>query len=70
LTAKRSEDRHRGLAENPPLARSTPGKKPNHRKADNSPDRIRRRRATASRARWQPCAPHLFLAGEPEKREY
>jgi integrase len=49
LTAKRIEDWHHGLAENPPLARSTPGKKPNHRKADKSPDGIRSRRATANR---------------------
>src|SRR5262249_29696135 len=31
------------------LARSKPGKKPNHRKADKSPDGVRSRRATANR---------------------
>jgi hypothetical protein len=49
LTAKRIEDWHRSLAEKPPLARSKDGRKPNHRKADKSPDGIRRRRATANR---------------------
>lgn len=49
LTTRRIEDWHHGLTEKPPLARSKPGKKPNHRKADKSPDGIRRRRATANR---------------------
>jgi integrase len=49
LTAKRIEDWHHSLAEKPPLARGKRGKKPNHRKADKSPDGIRRRRATANR---------------------
>jgi integrase len=49
LTAKRIEDWHRSLAEKPPLARSKPGHKPNHRKADGSSDGIRKRRATANR---------------------
>jgi integrase len=49
LIARRIEDWHHGLAEKPALARSKPGKKPNHRKADKSPDGIRRRRATANR---------------------
>jgi integrase len=49
LTAKRIEDWHRSLAEKPPLARSKPGHKPNHRKADGSADGIRKRRATANR---------------------
>lgn len=49
LTAKRIEDWHHGLAEKPPLARSKPSKKPNYRKADNSTDGLRKRRATANR---------------------
>jgi integrase len=38
-----------GLAEKPARARTKRGKKQNHRKADKSPDGIRRRRATANR---------------------
>jgi integrase len=49
LTAKRLEDWHHGLTEKPPLARSKPGGKPNHRKADKSSDGVRKRRATANR---------------------
>ena len=49
LTAKRIEDWHHGLTEKAPLARSKPGRKPNHRKADKSADGIRKRRATANR---------------------
>src|SRR5215813_15023298 len=49
LTAKRIEDWHRGLAAKPALARSKPGRKPNHRKIDRSADAIRKRRATANR---------------------
>jgi integrase len=49
LTAQRIEDWHHSLAEKPPLARSRPGKKPNHRKVDKSADGIRKRRATANR---------------------
>ncbi len=49
LTAKKIEDWHRGLAAKPALARSKPGRKPNHRKADKTPDGIRKRRATANR---------------------
>ena len=49
LTAKRLEDWHHGLAEKPPLARSKPGGKPNHRKIDKSADGVRKRRATANR---------------------
>jgi integrase len=49
LSAKRLEDWHQGLAEKPALSRSKPGREPNHREADNSPDGIRRRRATANR---------------------
>jgi integrase len=49
LTAKRITDWHQDLAEQAPLARSTPGKKPNHRKVDKSADGIRARRATANR---------------------
>jgi integrase len=49
LSAKRLEDWHQGLAEKPALLRSKPGSKPNHREADNSPDGIRQRRATANR---------------------
>jgi integrase len=49
LTAKRIEEWHHGLAERPALARSKPGKKPNHRKVDKSAEGIRKRRATANR---------------------
>ncbi len=49
LTAKKIGDWHRGLATKPALARSKPGRKPNHRKADRSADGIRKRRATANR---------------------
>lgn len=49
LTARRIEDWHHGLAEQPALARSKPGGKRNHRKADKSPDGTRKRRATANR---------------------
>jgi integrase len=49
LTGKRIEDWHRGLSTKPALARSKPGRKPNHRKADRSADGIRKRRATANR---------------------
>ena len=49
LTAKKIEDWHQRLAEKPALARSKPGRKPNHRKADKSADGIRKRRATANR---------------------
>jgi integrase len=49
LTAKKIEDWHRGLATKPALARSKPGRKPNHRRADRSADGIRKRRATANR---------------------
>ena len=49
LTAKKIEDWHRSLAAKPALARSKPGGKPNHRKADKSADGLRKRRATANR---------------------
>jgi len=49
MTAKKIEDWHRGLAVKPALARSKPGRKPNHRKADKSADGTRKRRATANR---------------------
>jgi integrase len=49
LTAKKIEEWHRGLAAKPALARSKPGRKPNHRKADKSADGLRKRRATANR---------------------
>jgi integrase len=49
LSAKRLEDRHRGLAEKPALLRSTPGRKPNQRETDKGPDGVRQRRATANR---------------------
>jgi integrase len=49
LTAKRIENWHHNLAEKAPLARSKPGRKPNHRKFDKSADGIRKRRATANR---------------------
>ena len=49
LTAKKIEDWHHGLADKPALARTKPGRKPNHRKADKSADGVRKRRATANR---------------------
>jgi integrase len=49
LTTKKIEQWHHALAEKPPLARSKPGRKPNHRKADRSADGVRKRRATANR---------------------
>jgi integrase len=49
LTARKIEDWHRDLAEKPALARTKPGRKPNHRKADKSADGVRKRRATANR---------------------
>ena len=49
LKAQRIEDWHQGLAEKPPLARTKPGKKQNHRKINNSAEGIRSRRATANR---------------------
>jgi integrase len=49
LTAKKIEDWHRGLSAKPALARSKPGRKPNHRKADKSADGLRKRRSTANR---------------------
>ena len=49
LTARKIEDWHHGLAEKPALARTKPGRKPNHRKADKSADGVRKRRATANR---------------------
>jgi integrase len=49
LTAKKIEDWHQGLAEQPARLRTKPGSKQNYRKADNSADSIRRRRATANR---------------------
>ena len=49
LTAKKIEDWHHTLAERAPLARSKPGRKPNHRRADESADGVRKRRATANR---------------------
>jgi integrase len=49
LTAKKIEDWHRALAVEPPLTRSKPGRKPNHRKADKSADAVRKRRATSNR---------------------
>jgi integrase len=49
LTARRITDWHHSLAEQPALARSTPGDKPNHRKPDKSTNGIRKRRATANR---------------------
>jgi integrase len=49
LTARRIEEWHRGLAAKPALARSKPGRKPNHRKADKTTDGVRKRRATANR---------------------
>jgi integrase len=49
LTAKKIEEWHRGLAAKPALARSRPGRKPNHRKADKTTDGVRKRRATANR---------------------
>jgi integrase len=49
LTTKRIEDWHHFLVEKPALARSKPGHKSNHRKADRTADGIRKRRATANR---------------------
>ena len=49
LTARKIEEWHRGLAAKPALARSKPGRKPNHRKADKTTDGARKRRATANR---------------------
>jgi integrase len=49
LTAKRIEDWHHGLADQPSRLRSKRGGKQNHRKADRSADGIRKRRATANR---------------------
>jgi hypothetical protein len=49
LTGNRIEDWHHGLAEKAALARSRPGRKPNHRKVDTSADGLRKRRATANR---------------------
>lgn len=49
LTAKRIEGWHHCLAEQPALARTAPGRKPNHRKVDHNPDSVRQRRATANR---------------------
>ena len=49
LTAKKIEDWHHTLAERAPLARSKPGRKPNHRRANESTDGVRKRRATANR---------------------
>jgi integrase len=49
LTAKKIENWHHGLAEKPALARSAPGRKPNHRKADKTADGVRKRRSTANR---------------------
>jgi len=49
LTAKRLEDWHHGLAEQPARARTRTGKKQNYRANDGTADAIRRRRATANR---------------------
>ena len=49
LTARKIEDWHRSLATKPALARSKPGRKPNHRKPDKTTDGVRKRRATANR---------------------
>jgi integrase len=49
LTAGKIENWLHGLAEKPALARTKPGRKPNYRRADNSVDGTRRRRATANR---------------------
>jgi hypothetical protein len=64
LTAKKIEDWHRGLATKPALARSKPGRKPNHRKADRSIDGVRKRRATANRILTGPeSSPESRLEG-------
>jgi integrase len=49
LTSRKIEDWHQGLAQEPPRARTRPGRKQNHRKMDKSADGIRKRRATANR---------------------
>jgi integrase len=49
LTTRRIEEWHHGLADKPALARSKPGREPNHRKSDRTAEGIRKRRATANR---------------------
>jgi integrase len=49
LTARKIEDWHQRLAEQPALVRAKRGCKPTHREVDRSADGIRRRRATANR---------------------
>ena len=49
LTARKIEDWHQSLAEQPARVRTKPGKKQRHRKSDAGPEAIRRRRATANR---------------------
>jgi integrase len=49
LTARKIEDWHRGLAEQAARIRTKLGRKQNYRRADKSPDGLRRRRATANR---------------------
>ncbi len=49
LTARKIEDWHQSLAEQPARIRTKPGKKQRHRKNDGGPEAIRRRRATANR---------------------
>jgi integrase len=49
LTARRVEDWHQRLAEQPARIRTKPGKKQRHRTIDKSSDGIRKRRATANR---------------------
>lgn len=48
LTARKIEDWHQSLAEQPARIRTKPGKKQRHRKNDGGPEAIRRRRATAN----------------------
>jgi integrase len=49
LTARKIEEWHQNLAEQPARLRTKPGKRQQHRKGDGGPDAIRRRRATANR---------------------
>jgi len=49
LTARKIEDWHQSLAEQPARIRTKPGRKQRHRKSDGGPEAIRRRRATANR---------------------
>jgi hypothetical protein len=49
LTARKIEDWHHGLAEQPARVRTKPGKSQRHRKHDAGPEAVRQRRSTANR---------------------